>query len=659
MFGFAQEWLRECKCAHIWDEPGKRQYPKRLLDIEELRKANGLTEVDALTLFSEQGDLQRTRVRLIDTNEVFDQKTIRNRTTLLMRSKNTNRSKGTTREQENARYVTLSHCWGKPKSVQGQLKLSTSTEERFKKEGIELRELPKTFRDAILFACRLDKVGFVWIDSLCIMQPTANTISHEGASAQDWLEQSRIMDSIYENSYLNISATAAIDGDKGLFFNRRPEYLWEDDINVNYTGTNLVNSSRAGAPKPDQLTRCTIIDLSFWDELVETAPVNRRGWVLQERLMAPRVLHFCRDQIAWECAEFEDAEGHPEMNLTLRAKLGVIVDEGRLKNLTPEAGLALRNNRLQGLSDPDISVPDLYMYEHWKRIVEVYSRMQLTVSRDKLIALSGIAKLFGERLFQLKGNKYIAGLWRNNLESQLLWQVNEVFKDGVFENPARRDLSRAPSFSWASVDTPHGITYPDVTDYGVARSESMPITDDDTEESIPAEELLVQVVNHHISHADSQNAFGMVEEGKLLLQPRYLRQIKLRVLQPPLRVPFSWHLDLDPPPDSRLEHTNLYLDAPESEVSALDNNTQLYCMPVAFGERTVRKASRYLYCLLLKEDGMTTFPMAEGRQDEDETMQDDFRKFRRIGITKLSNHADEKGQTALREEEFEGIICLC
>lgn len=32
-------------------------------------------------------------------------------------------------------------------------------------------------------------------------------------------------------------------------------------------------------------------------------PLNRRGWVIQERLMAPRTLYFGKDRIYWECNE--------------------------------------------------------------------------------------------------------------------------------------------------------------------------------------------------------------------------------------------------------------------------------------------------------------------------------------------------------------------
>ncbi|RYO71539.1 hypothetical protein AA0113_g1822 [Alternaria arborescens] len=668
VFEVAQSWMKDCKCGDFWKEPGERFYPKRLLDLEQLRGANGITDIDSLTILSEHGDVERKKVYLIETDEVFVQRSI-GATELSMKVWDSKKKNKSVRiEQKNHRYVTLSHCWGKPKSVQGQLRLDETTKDRFKREGIELRELPKTFRDAILFACRLDKVGFIWIDSMCIIQPTESYSNRSKESVKDWLEQSRTMDQIYRGSFLNISATAAVDGDQGLFFSRRPEYLWEDEINVNYSGTNLFGSEKIGSTERDQLTRCTVIDVSFWDELVENAAVNRRGWVLQERLMAPRVLHFCRDQIAWECAEFEDAEGHPEMNLTLRAKLGSIVDEGRLKDLTPEAGRTLRNNRLNGFPDSDKDMTDLYIYELWKHIVEVYSRTQLTVSSDKLIALSGIARRFCEgnsKLFTLP-NKYIAGLWSQNLESQLLWKVNELFRDGVFENPARRDATRAPSFSWASIDTPHGVTYPDVTDYKPEET-----SERRTRAHNQPKELMLEVLKHRIKLSDEDNKFGMVVQGRLLLKPRYLRRIELRRLHPPLRVPYSWRLKPDASTSEvvqttskaarPLENANLYLDAPESDVDIFFDDAELYCMPVAYGERTVRESSRYLYCLLLKLEKHVEFDPeanASNKRRVGLSPPTQYPMFRRIGITKLSNHLDKDAQNALMSEDNKLEICL-
>jgi hypothetical protein len=601
--------------------------------------------LEDLTFISEHGETERAKVHLIETDGTYQQDESGTQTALMMKV------------QDNNRYVTLSHCWGKPNSVQEQLRLNDKTEGRLK-EGVELQELPKTFRDALKFACRLEKVGYVWIDSLCIKQPSYNQTGPSKESTLDWLQESRVMDQIYRCAFLNISATAATNGDQGLFSSRRPEYLWEDEINVNYTGTYLFGSIRTESTdegqsdrtggrdetqrnrtrntKEDQLTRCTLIDDSFWEELVERAPVNCRGWVLQERLMAPRVLHFCRDQIAWECAEFEDAEGHPEMNSRSRAKL---------KDLTPKAGLALRDKRLNGLTDPDKDMADLGIYELWKQIVEVYSKTQLTVSSDKLIALSGIARRFYiDPEFFKEQNEYIAGMWSNNLASQLIWQVNERFEDGVFENPARRDATRAPSFSWASIDTPHGITHADVTDY---RSPN------------PGEELLLTVLDHSIRLSDTKNPFGMIKNGKgrLLLRPRFLKKIELRRLQPPFRVPYSWRLKLDQSaqtpetskaPPRHIDHFNLYLDAPESDVDIFKSNAKLYCMPVAYGERTVRKSFRYVYCLLLKFEQNEDYDLNAGTATNlDLPKSAKYRVFRRIGIAKLSSHADERLKEAI------------
>lgn len=135
----ANDWIMKCRCADFWDSPGQIWYPKRLLDLSGLRSAKGIGELGALKILSHNQDIERTRIKLVETNTID------------------------IASQTNNRYVTLSHCWGKPKSVQGLLKLTSRSEERFTKEGIEFRELRKTFRDVMLFASRLDRVGYLWM----------------------------------------------------------------------------------------------------------------------------------------------------------------------------------------------------------------------------------------------------------------------------------------------------------------------------------------------------------------------------------------------------------------------------------------------------------------------------------------------------------------
>lgn len=78
----AQSWIKKCKCAAFLVDNKKMKrtwYPKRLLDLQELREADGLTEIDGLTTLSEHGDAEtvlsghrdpeRAKIRLIDVKQ--------------------------------------------------------------------------------------------------------------------------------------------------------------------------------------------------------------------------------------------------------------------------------------------------------------------------------------------------------------------------------------------------------------------------------------------------------------------------------------------------------------------------------------------------------------------------------------------------------------
>ena len=335
-------------------------------------------------------------------------------------------------------YVTLSHCWGKGKFIH----LCKKNKEEFH-ERILLSLLPLTFRNAIEFARRLSEtVRYVWIDSLCIVQDDAS----------DWLRESVQMYQIYRNSYCNISATAAVDSKKGLYnkLDRDPQLLWEEQINLNIDGIPGARPKQKlkqeiGLEAP--IRRCKIFDLSFWDREVEDAPVNRRAWVLQERLLAPRVLHFCQDQIAWECYHLDAAECLPHGVSNMEVRSGNVRERARLKSLMPN-----------DYGPKPVEVDKIEMsdsaHESWKLVTEKYSRTGLTNESDKLIALAGIAELLSREIRGL----YVAGMWEKYLASQLLWRVDPIYENGRLSNPSQRPTSfRAPSFSWAAVDAPQGI----------------------------------------------------------------------------------------------------------------------------------------------------------------------------------------------------------
>jgi hypothetical protein len=121
-------------------------------------------------------------------------------------------------------YVTLSYCWGKGSKL---FTLNQNNLETFRTQGILVRELPRTFKQAISLARRLapDVIKYIWIDSLCIIR--------DSEAHQDSEHETSQMYKGYRNSYINISATAARNGDDGIYAKREPWSLWETEINLN------------------------------------------------------------------------------------------------------------------------------------------------------------------------------------------------------------------------------------------------------------------------------------------------------------------------------------------------------------------------------------------------------------------------------------------
>jgi hypothetical protein len=96
------------------------------------------------------------------------------------------------------------------------------------------------------------------------------------------------------------------------------------------------------------------------------------------------------------------------------------------------------------------------IYEAWQHIVEKYSARSLTVAGDKFPAISGIAS----KIHKATSSGYLAGLWKTNLASDLLWSASPS-KSAKAHCFALEEW-RAPSFSWASLDTP--VTYTQLDD---------------------------------------------------------------------------------------------------------------------------------------------------------------------------------------------------
>jgi hypothetical protein len=173
------------------------------------------------------------------------------------------------------RYATLSHRWGDNLTC-----ITTKSNIRDRRRRILWHTIPKTFQDAIIYCLKLG-IEYLWIDTLCIMQD----------SPKDWQQQSAQMAGIYSNSYLTLSATAAIDSRVGCF-------------SMSPSAPVQINSDLLGSAPPIYVRE----KLSHWTNpirlnLKERLPLLTRAWVFQERILSTRTLHFCDRELVWECTE--------------------------------------------------------------------------------------------------------------------------------------------------------------------------------------------------------------------------------------------------------------------------------------------------------------------------------------------------------------------
>jgi hypothetical protein len=208
------------------------------------------------------------------------------------------------------------------------------------------------------------------------------------------------MGDIYHNSICTIACHAAEKKDKG-FLNRT-----FDKGSVIVPGN---NETAFRVILPSEFSRAVVYD----------SVLNWRGWVLQERLMSTRIIHFMKSQMYFE------SQGNNVIALDTMESNYLDTTPGLLP--TRQMNNAALFNKQQG---------------QWHRIIEWYSYCSLTLEKDKLPALAGIATMIQRKTY----DDYFAGLWGRSFYEDLLWVVADSLR-------SKRPMSpRAPSWSWASLD---------------------------------------------------------------------------------------------------------------------------------------------------------------------------------------------------------------
>jgi hypothetical protein len=305
-------------------------------------------------------------------------------------------------EGRRGEYATLSHCWG---GSDNQPLTTTDATLALREQGIGDEELPKTFREAVQ-VCRELGIGYLWIDSLCIIQGQA--------SKEDWTKEAPKMGHIYGNSMLTIAASDAASSDQGCFRDRHGLRLWSFSMSLHDQRWSISH----------RLTKSAVWhsagDLNGDDVWL---PLNDRAWVVQEQILSPRLLSFTHDCIVWRCNTMSANERHP---------MG-------LSGPSPHRGDLFRAMHciLSGIEQSSTSMDP---YSCWYHVVNAFTARNLTFQDDKLPALAGIAKRFAA----ITNDTYHAGLWRRDLLTGMLWYLARP--------SVTAKETRAPSWSWASVN---------------------------------------------------------------------------------------------------------------------------------------------------------------------------------------------------------------
>lgn len=164
-------------------------------------------------------------------------------------------------------YIAFSHRWGNSPHFRT---LDNNVNDHFK--DIPFDQLPRSFQDAVKVTRAL-RIRYLWIDSLCIIQENED----------DWNRELSRMGQVFSNAYCTIAASSAESSDEG-FLDRTHH---------------PVQFATVPGPAGAKLHISECIEDFHRD--VEKATLNTRGWVLQERALSYRTLHFTKTQVYWEC----------------------------------------------------------------------------------------------------------------------------------------------------------------------------------------------------------------------------------------------------------------------------------------------------------------------------------------------------------------------
>ncbi|KFY20924.1 hypothetical protein V491_03316 [Pseudogymnoascus sp. VKM F-3775] len=303
-----------------------------------------------------------------------------------------------------APYCALSFCWSADDAF-----ATTRANLSQNMDGIPLGSLPQLIQDAISVARDLG-YQYLWMDALCIIQD----------DDQDWCREAARMHTIYSRADLTISSLVASDCHATLF---RP---WT--LRTLYPVPLYIRE-----PKRNRQSHGSLAVFPEWiqEDFSIEGPVHSRAWTLQEQLLSTRTLYFGDGLLYWECLSDYMTEADPAGEIKRQYDYR-FQQEKRLNSKCALKGVL--PSRLQ------MSEEHFQPFEHWKQLLEEFTRRRLTYQTDRIPAYLSISTY----LASSAGNQFLGGLWKGDrLLESLCWRVTEPLP-----GPG---MSITPSWTWASM----------------------------------------------------------------------------------------------------------------------------------------------------------------------------------------------------------------
>jgi hypothetical protein len=341
---------------------------------------------------------------------------------------------------EHGEYACLSHCWG------GSHPCTLTEETRAKyTKRIRKSDLTPVFLDAIK-VCKKLGLRRLWIDSLCIQQD----------SKEDWRYESQRMGPYYRNCTICIAATSSANSGKSFEIAERPSMVSSSSTDPGNGLFNLLAYPLDLMEEKPHFGHSNNLETALG-----SFPLLTRAWVLQERWLSPRVLHFCGSEVVFECAQLTTCEcGQARQSFVDRIR--------------PSTDVRMTTTSHEGLISKRIQLADF----GWDLFVTTYSALRITYSTDRLIAISGLASTLYDMRYKFnEGGEhgklplYLAGLWRMDLTRDMSWFVgptmisrkdNDSKAEAIGTERVRKSKPTtyiAPSWSWASISDPIRYIY--------------------------------------------------------------------------------------------------------------------------------------------------------------------------------------------------------